>query len=61
MAHHGQTPAAWTGMGTSLLGFVIGGVALLLDPISLTLFWIGLALAIIGFPLWWLMAKMGMG
>ena len=28
-AHHGNTPAAWTGVAIVLVGFVIGGVGLL--------------------------------
>ena len=36
--NHGSTPAAWTAVFIALVGFVGGGVALMLDPVSLPLF-----------------------
>ena len=42
--NHGNTPAAWTAVAVAMLGFVVGGVALMLDPVSMTLFWVGIAL-----------------
>ena len=37
-SHHGNTPAAWTFVTLAMLGFVVGGVAMLLDPISWPIF-----------------------
>ena len=30
--NHGNTPAAWTAVAVAMLGFVVGGVGLMLDP-----------------------------
>ncbi|HEY1135281.1 MAG TPA: HGxxPAAW family protein [Nocardioides sp.] len=58
--NHGNTPAAWTGVAVALLGFLIGSVALMLDPISLPIFFVGLAIAVGAFFLFLVMAKMGL-
>jgi Family of unknown function (DUF6704) len=60
MAHHGNTPAAWTAVTVAMLGFVVGGVALMLDPVSMTLFWVGCALGVASLVVFVVMAKMGM-
>ncbi len=60
-ANHGNTPAAWTGTGVALLGFVLAGVALLLSPVSMVLFWVGAILAVAGLPIFLVMNKMGLG
>ena len=39
--NHGNTPAAWSAVTVAMLGFVVGGVALMLDPVNMTLFWVG--------------------
>ncbi|WP_122817253.1 HGxxPAAW family protein [Nocardioides pantholopis] len=44
-ASHGNTPAAWTGVTVAMIGFLVGSVALLLEPVNMTLFWIGAAIA----------------
>jgi hypothetical protein len=44
--NHGNTPAAWTGVTVALLGFLVGGIALMLEPISMPLFWVGCALGV---------------
>ncbi len=59
MAHHGNTPAAWAGVTVILLGFVVGGLGLVL--MNWTMFWIGLALLPLGAVVGKIMAKMGMG
>ena len=41
-SHHGNTPAAWTAVSVAMLGFLVGGVAVLLDPISMPIFWVGI-------------------
>ena len=60
MAHHGNTPAAWTAVTVAMLGFLVGGVALMLDPVSMPLFWIGVAIGIASLVVFVVMAKMGM-
>ena len=42
--NHGNTPAAWTAVAVALLGFVVGGVGLMLDPVNMPMFWVGVAL-----------------
>lgn len=59
MAHHGNTPAAWTGVTIILLGFVVGGIGLVID--NMVVFWVGVALAPIGAIVGKVMQLMGMG
>lgn len=58
-AHHGNTPAAWTAVTIILIGFVVGGLGLVLE--TMLVFWIGVALWPIGVIAGMVMAKMGMG
>jgi hypothetical protein len=58
-AHHGNTPAAWTGVTLVLLAFVVGGIGLVIG--SMTVFWIGVALAPLGVIVGKIMQKMGLG
>ena len=59
-AHHGNTPAAWTAVALGMLGFVVGGVALMLSPINMTVFWVGAALVVAAGVVFVVMAKMGL-
>ena len=59
--NHGNTPAAWTAVTVGLVGFVVGGVALMLSPVSMPIFWVGVALGVVAFPLFLVMSKLGMG
>ena len=59
MAGHGNTPAAWTAVAVAMIGFVVGSVALLQTPASMTLLWIGIAIALIAFPFFLVLSKMG--
>ncbi len=59
--NHGSTPAAWTAVFIALVGFVVGGVALMLDPVSMPIFWVGCALVPIAGVVFVVMDKMGMG
>lgn len=59
MAHHGNTPAAWTGVMIILVGFVVGGIGLVVD--NWTLFWVGVALVPAGAVVGKIMAMMGLG
>ena len=56
---HGNTPAAWTAVGVAMLGFLVGSIALMLSPISMILFWVGIVLAVGAFPLFLVMARLG--
>jgi hypothetical protein len=58
MAHHGNTPAAWTAVVVALLAFVVAGIALMVG--SWLMFWIGVALAPVAIVLLLIMSKMGM-
>lgn len=59
MAHHGNTPAAWTGVMIILVGFVIGGIGMVID--QWVLFWVGVALVPVGGIVGKIMQKMGLG
>ena len=59
MAHHGNTPAAWTGVVIILLGFVVGGLGLVVD--NMTVFWVGVVLVPVGVIAGGVMAKAGLG
>jgi hypothetical protein len=58
-ANHGNTPAAWTGVAIVLLGFLIGGIGLVIE--NMLVFWIGVACAPIGALVGYAMGKMGLG
>ncbi len=58
-ANHGNTPAAWIGVAIVLAGFVIGGIGLLIE--SMTVFWIGVACAPIGGLVGMALGKTGLG
>ena len=60
MAHHGNTPAAWTAVSVAMVGFVVGGIGLMLDPVSLPVFWVGIALGVASLVVFVVRAKMGM-
>ena len=57
--NHGNTPAAWTAVSVAMLGFLVGSVALMLPPVSMPLFWIGIALGVVALPLFLVMARLG--
>jgi hypothetical protein len=59
MAHHGNTPAAWTGVVIILVGFVLGGIGLIVD--NWVIFWIGVILWPIGGIVGMVLQKLGMG
>lgn len=58
--NHGNTPAAWTAVVVALLGFVVGGVGLMLSPISFVIFWIGVVITLAAGVLFVVMAKLGL-
>lgn len=57
--NHGNTPAAWTAVAVAMVGFLVGSVALMLSPVNMTLFWIGLVLGVIALPLFLVLARLG--
>lgn len=59
-AHHGNTPAAWTAVVVILVGFVVGGVGLMLNPVSMTVFWVGVAICVVGAVVFLVMDRMGL-
>ena len=59
-AQHGNTPAAWTAVVVSLVGFLVGGVGLMLDPVSMTVFWVGVALVAAAGVLFVVMSRLGL-
>ena len=58
--NHGNTPAAWTAVAIGMLGFVVGGIALMVSPINMTWFWIGCAVVVAAGVVFGVMAKMGL-
>lgn len=58
--NHGNTPAAWTAVVVALLGFVVGGVGLMLDPVSFVTFWVGVALVVGSLVVFVVMDKLGL-
>jgi hypothetical protein len=58
-AGHGNTLAAWTGVAIVLLGFIVGGLGLVLE--NMPLFFAGVALGPVGGIVGYVMGKMGMG
>lgn len=59
MAHHGNTPAAWTGVVVILVGFVVGGIGLVLD--NWVMFWVGVVIGLLGPVAGKIMAMVGLG
>jgi membrane associated rhomboid family serine protease len=58
--NHGNTPAAWTAVVVALVGFVVGAVGLMLDPVSMTVFYVGVAIVVASGVLFAVMAKLGL-
>jgi hypothetical protein len=58
--HHGRTPAAWAGVALAMLGFLLGGFALVAGP-NWTLFWIAVGLCVVALIVTRVMQKMGYG
>ncbi|MGA8993090.1 MAG: HGxxPAAW family protein [Nocardioidaceae bacterium] len=59
MAHHGNTPAAWTGVLIILVGFTVGGLGLVVS--SWPMFWVGVVIGVVGPVVGKVMQKMGLG
>lgn len=59
-SNHGNTPAAWTAVVVGLIGFVVGSVGLMFDPVSMPVFWVGVAIVLGAGVVFGIMAKMGL-
>jgi hypothetical protein len=57
--NHGNTPAAWTAVAVAMLGFVVGGVGLMFDPVKIEIFWVGVGLGVAALVLFVVMSRMG--
>jgi hypothetical protein len=60
-AHHGNTPAAWSAVVVALVGFTVGGVGLMFDPVKYPIFWVGLAFVLAAAVLFVVMDRLGLG
>lgn len=58
-SNHGNTPAAWSAVVVGLIGFVVGSVGLMFDPVSMPVFWAGVAITLGAGVVFLVMAKMG--
>jgi membrane associated rhomboid family serine protease len=58
--NHGNTPAAWTAVVVALVGFVVGGIGLMLQPVSMPIFYVGVAIVVASGVLFAVMAKLGL-
>ena len=56
---HGNTPAAWTAVMVCMLGFVVGAVGMLLQPVNMAVFWVGVVIGVASLVVYAVMAKMG--
>ncbi|MBA2739438.1 MAG: hypothetical protein H0U47_07230 [Nocardioidaceae bacterium] len=57
---HGSTPAAWTAVAVSLVGFTVGGIAMIIGP-NWLLFWIGCGLVLAAPVVGLVMSAAGLG
>ncbi|MGH3365883.1 MAG: HGxxPAAW family protein [Nocardioidaceae bacterium] len=60
-ANHGSTPAAWVTISLVLVAFVVGGLALVLEPINWVMFWVGVALFPVSLVVGKVMSAAGLG
>ena len=58
--HHGRTPAAWTGVTIAMIGFIFGGIAMVIGP-NWTLFWISVAILVVAMIVTGILRKLGLG
>ncbi|MFF7727976.1 HGxxPAAW family protein [Streptomyces sp. NPDC008001] len=58
-AHHGHTPAAWTGVTIAFIGFCVAGAFMVAaKPVG---FWAGIGIILVGGVVGGVMRLMGMG
>ena len=58
--NHGNTPAAWAAVAVAMLGFVVGGIGLMFDPVKMSIFWVGVALGAASLVVFVVMSRMGL-
>ncbi len=58
--NHGNTPAAWAAVAVAMLGFVVGGIGLMFNPINMAIFWVGVAIGVASLVVFVVMARMGL-
>ena len=58
--NHGNTPAAWAAVAVAMLGFVVGGIGLMFDPVNLAVFWVGVGLGALSLLVFVVMSRMGL-
>ncbi len=58
--NHGNTPAAWAAVAVAMLGFVVGGIGLMFDPVSMAIFWVGVAIGAGSLVVFVVMSRMGL-
>jgi len=58
--NHGNTPAAWAAVAVAMLGFVVGGIGLMFDPVKMSVFWVGVALGAASLVVFVVMSRMGL-
>jgi hypothetical protein len=58
--HHGRTPAAWVGVTIAMIGFIVGGIAMVIGP-NWTLFWISVAILVVSLIVTGILRKLGLG
>lgn len=58
-AHHGNTPAAWTGVTIFLIGFTLAGIALVVQ--NYPFFWVSAAIVVLSPVIGKIVAKLGYG
>jgi hypothetical protein len=60
-SHHGNTPAAWSAVVVGLLGFTVGGVGLMFDPVKYPIFWVGVGIVVVAAVVFVVMDRLGLG
>ncbi len=58
--HHGRTPAAWAGVTLAMVGFLLGGLAMVAGP-NWVLFWIAVAILVAAGIVTLVLQKLGYG
>ncbi|KRF17369.1 hypothetical protein ASG90_08780 [Nocardioides sp. Soil797] len=59
--NHGNTPAAWTAVIVGLVGFLVGSIGLMMSPVNMAIFWVGIILLPVAMVVFVVMTKMGLG
>jgi len=59
-ANHGNTPAAWTAVVVALVGFIVGGIGLMFEPVNMTVFWVGVGITVAAGVVFVVMGKLGL-